>query len=96
MINYFFQLSPVILAIIAAISCSYRFAKDRRKHDRLAMLLSVVSSLLLIVAQTSWWVTYAIEGNLLGTVFANNIWTVFNSLIMICLILFAQPWRKSK
>jgi len=94
MLNYILQILPIGLAIIAVISCSIRFHKDRRKHDRLAMLLSVVSSILLIVAQTSWWVTYAIEGNLMGTVFANHVWTVFNSLIMVCLIMFAQPWRQ--
>ena len=93
MVNYFFQIVPIFLAVIASISCSIRFARDRRKQDRLAMLVAVVCSILMIVAQTSWWVTYAIEGNLLGTVFANNIWTIFNSLIMICLILIAHPWR---
>ena len=96
MINYFFQILPIILAVIAIISCSYRFSKERRKYDRYAMLLSIISSFIMIIAQTSWWVTYAIEGNLMGTIFANNLWTIFNSLIMVCLILLAHPWRSAK
>ena len=93
MLLHFFQLLPIILAVIAGVSCSIRFARDRRKHDRWAMVLAVISSVLLIVAQTSWWATYVLDGNLLGTVFANNVWTVFNSLVMICLIMMAHPWR---
>lgn len=57
------------------------------------MFMSTIAALLLIVAQTSWWVSYMIEGNLLGTNFANNIWAIFNSLSMICLIMYAAPWR---
>lgn len=94
MINYFFQILPILLAIVSAVACSYRISKDRRRTDRLAMLLAMIASLMLIVAQTSWWVTYTIEGNLLGTVFANHVWTVFNSLTMIIFIIKAQPWRK--
>jgi len=94
MLNYFFQIVPIILGVIAVLACSYRATKDRRRSDRIAMLLSMVASLIMIVAQTSWWVTYAIEGNLLGTVFANHLWTVFNSLVMIIFIISAQPWRK--
>lgn len=93
MINYFFQILPIALAFISVFACASRFAKDRRRHDRFAMILAIVCSLLLIIAQTSWWVSYAIQGNLLGTEFSNVVWTIFNSLIMICLIILAQPWR---
>jgi len=93
MVNYFFQIVPIVLAIVSVLACSYRASKDRRKSDRIAMLLSMIASILLIIAQTSWWVTYAIEGDLLGTVFANHVWTIFNSLVMIIFIIKAQPWR---
>ncbi len=96
MLPYIFEILPIILAVIASISCAIRFSRDRRVHDRLAMLIAIISSILMIVAQTSWWVTYAIDGNLMGTTFANGVWTVFNSLSMLCLILFAQPWRTNK
>jgi len=92
-LHYFFQLLPVMLAIVAAIVCSVRFTRDRRRHDKLTMLLATVSSVLLIIAQTSWWTTYLISNSLQGTVFANTLWTVFNSTSMVTLILISQPWR---
>lgn len=93
MIPHIFELIPILLAIIAAFSCSYRFKYYRRTHDRIAMLISTITSLLLIIAQTSWWVSSILDGNLLGTTFANHIWVIFDSLAMICLIMYAQPWR---
>jgi len=95
MLNYLFQLLPIVLAIIAAISCSYRYTQDRRKYDRWAMLLAVLSSILLIVAQTSWWATYILNNSLQGTELANFIWTAFNSLVMICLIMISRPWQRN-
>lgn len=89
----FIEFIPIILAIIAAISCSYRFKHCRRSSDKISMFFATLAALLLIIAQTSWWVSYIIEGDLLGTKFANNIWTIFDSLIMICLIVYSQPWR---
>ena len=94
LLQHFFQILPIILACTAAVVCSIRYSSDRRKSDRTTMLLSVLSSVLLIVAQTSWWATYLIENSLQGTVFANYIWTVFNSLVMLTFIISANPLRK--
>lgn len=93
MLNYIFQILPIILAAIAAVSCAKRFAIDRRRHDRIGMIFGTISAVILIIAQTSWWATYAINGSLQGTEFANFLWTVFNNTIMICLIFMAKPWR---
>lgn len=90
-IQHVFQLLPVALACISAILCAYRVTGERRRSDRLAMTVAVLCSLLLVVAQTSWWSTYLIEGNLLGTVFANSVWTIFNTLVMVTFIILAYP-----
>lgn len=93
-LHHFFQLLPIALACIAAVTCSIRFSKDKRKADRAAMMLGAFSSILLIIAQTSWWTTYLIENSLQGIVFANYVWTVFNSAIMITLIMTSNAFRK--
>ncbi len=93
-LKYIFELLPVMLAFAAAISCSVRFTVERRKDYRVAMIIAAVCAILLVVAQTSWWVSYAINGNLQGTVFANTIWTIFNSLTMVTFIMVSSPWRK--
>jgi len=95
-LNYFFQLLPVILACIAAVACSMRFARDRRKHDRVAMFIAALSSVLLVIAQTSWWSSYILQGSLKGTEFANFLWTIFNTLTMVSFILIAQPRRNTR
>jgi hypothetical protein len=92
--NHFFQLLPVFLACIASVTCARRFNTGRRKQDKLVMALATVCSLMLIIAQTSWWTTYIVDGNLLGTVFANTIWTIFNTLIMVTLIIVSDPFKK--
>lgn len=93
MFAHVFQLFPIFLAVLAGISCSIRFARDRRKQDRSAMVVAIVCCILLIIAQISWWASYVLDGSLMGTIFANNLWAIFDGLIMICLIMLAHPWR---
>lgn len=89
-IKYFLEGLPVLLAIYVILTCSSKIVVERRKRFRKILLLSMVSAAFLIVAQTSWFVSYVIQGNLLGTVFANNIWSMFNSLSMLIIILISK------
>lgn len=86
---------PILLAVYAAIVCARQYMVDRRKHHKRVLLIGVVSSLLLIIAQTSWYVTYVVQGNLAGTWFADQIWTAFNSLTMLAFILLAHGGSKN-
>jgi hypothetical protein len=45
----------------------------------------------MIIAQTSWYTTSVIMGKLEDTGFANALWTIFNSLTMILIILYSVP-----
>lgn len=89
-----FETLPVVLAIVATVLCAIRYSAERRGRDRLVMALAVVCALLLIVGQLSWWVSYLLMHDNLGTYFANLIWTAFNCLMMTLLILLAAPRRK--
>lgn len=93
MLEYVFELVPVVLALVAAVTCASRYSRERRRSDRIVMVLGVVCSILLIFAQTSWWTSYVLQGNLVGTKIANVIWTVFNTLVMISFILASLPRR---
>lgn len=92
--RHIFELSPIILALIASFVCSLRYQRDRRKHDRVAMILATLACVTLLVAQSSWWAT-TLAGNLVGTEFSNMLWTLFNNLVMLTFILIAWP-RSSK
>lgn len=90
-----FESVPILLACYSAVTCAKHYITDRRKHTRRVLLLGTICSLLLIIAQTSWYVTYVINGSLLGTWFANQIWTIFNSLTMLTFILLAHGSRRN-
>jgi hypothetical protein len=89
-----FEATPILLACYAALICAKQYFNDRRKDHKRVMLLGIICSLLLIIAQTSWYVTYVVQGNLLGTVFSDQLWTVFNSLTMLAFILLAHGGNK--
>lgn len=85
---------PIILALLAIFACSIRLKFDRRNDFKTVMVLCMIAAALMLTAQTSWWQTRFI-GNLDGEAWANEIWTIFNSLTMIIFILVAIP-RKRK
>ena len=85
----YFDLVPVALAVYCLFSSAISFPTKRRKLDKAITILSAISAILLIFAQTSWW-TNALTGTLQGTVFANSIWSIFNSTVMIIFILFSR------
>lgn len=86
MFHYVFEALPVLLAIFAAVSCSKRYAQARRYRDRIGLVGAVFASILLTIAQTSWWVASLIEKRLEDTVFTNYVWTVFNTIVMLIFI----------
>lgn len=88
---FVFEMLPVVLAAIAVVLCSLRYSSECKRATRIPMLMGAVSGLLLIVAQTSWWSSIRIEGLPFGTMFADGIWTLFNSIVMACFIYIALP-----
>lgn len=87
------QILPIILAVIALISCAEKLYVERRLISRITLILASICSLILIMAQVSWYVSFTIEGSLQGTWFANILWDIFNSLTMVTFIAFTI-WRK--
>lgn len=81
---------PIVLAFYAAIACAYRYTVDRRKNYKKVLLLGVVSSILLIIAQSSWYVASVLQSKLVGTEYSEHLWIIFNILTMIAFILLAR------
>lgn len=91
--KYIFESLPIILALYAALVCARQYALDRRKQYKRVLLLGVLCSVLLILAQTSWLVSSAVQGNMVGTWLADQVWTLFNSTTMLAFILLAHGGR---
>lgn len=85
---------PIILAVLAIFACALRLKFDRRSDFQTVMVMCMFAATLMLTAQTSWWQT-RFSGSVDGELWANQIWTVFNSLTMVIFILVAIP-RKRK
>ena len=95
MFQYVFEALPVLLAIFAAVFCSRKYTQERRHRDKVGLIGAVIASILLAIAQTSWWVASLVEKRLEDTIFANYVWTVFNTIVMLVFINMGVP-RKPK
>lgn len=84
------ELAPVFLAFIAAIVVSVRFSELTGGDTLRKMFVSslILQTIILIVAQTSWYTTAVIMGKIEDTWIANYIWTGFNTLTMLNIIAF--------
>jgi threonine/homoserine efflux transporter RhtA len=87
---------PIILAIVAIIFTGMKLSTLRRKSDIVVSILSILGSMLLIVAQTSWWEAAVIQGKLNDTWFANQIWLIFNIVMMLVIVVSNYPRRGAK
>ena len=86
MFQHVFEAFPVLLAIFAAVFCSRKYAHEQCHRDRFGLIGAVIASILLTIAQTSWWVASLEEKRLEDTIFANYVWTVFNTIVMLVFI----------
>jgi len=83
------ELFPIAFAVAAIFFASQNYNSEihRRKNGKTVALLSILSATLLIIAQSSWYVVAVVLNRVEDTDFANYIWTVFNTLTMVIIIL---------
>lgn len=81
------ELGPIVFAVIAILIASKNFKFHKENGRALISSLSIVCSFLLIFAQSSWYVLVVVLNSLEDSVLSNLVWTVFNVLIMLLLIL---------
>lgn len=94
MYNTIIEFIPVGLAIVAIFFASGNHDYFHTTRDKVVNVLSVIAAIILVVAQSSWYVSAVIDGNFAGTWFANQLWTIFNSLVMIIIIITTFPRDK--
>jgi hypothetical protein len=85
------ELGPIVIAVFATITSSLNYVranKEGNSYTRMIAILSMVSCIMLIVAQSSWYVLVIVMGSLEDSVYSNYLWTIFNCLIMVVVILF--------
>lgn len=90
MVRAILELGPIVIAVFTTLAASINFSRASRNNNssvRLISILSMISALMLIVAQSSWYVLVVIMNRLEDSVYSNYLWTAFNCLIMLLLIL---------
>jgi uncharacterized membrane protein YidH (DUF202 family) len=85
MLQYAFEIAPVVLALWAMQLIGSTKTNDRVLGSIAFRLVAISVCLALVVAQTSWHAV-VMAGGLEDTVWVNSIWTVFNTGVMICFI----------
>ena len=81
------ELIPILLAIATIVVAGLAVNKNKGMVN-LATIFSVITAFLLILAQGSWMSAH-LQGVPYFKTVADNIWTIFNSLVMITLMMFA-------
>lgn len=87
------DLLPVIVAITALMACSRQFLFERRSHERVTMLIGVLSSLMYIGLSLYWYWHYDIRGDSSTSVWENFAWTIANSVALSGFIHMAMGRR---
>ena len=90
MVRALAELTPIVIAVLATLAASTNYSRANRNNNsntRIIAMLSMVSAIMLIVAQSSWYVLVVVMDKLEDSVYANYLWTAFNCLIMSLLIL---------
>ena len=90
-----FESIPLFLAVFVILLSVKNYSIPRRKTDRVNIILMSFTSLMLLVAQSSWWATSVIGESHKGQWWANIIWTLFNSFVMICFLLSTRGHHDS-
>ncbi len=95
--RYVLESLPVTCAILVLMASVLRFGIATTHEGRIAIVWIGINSVMLMLAQASWWKSYLLDNNLIGTDWSNYVWTVFNTSVM-CLYLYAMlvPFRKIK
>ena len=80
--KYLFESLPLALAVMAIIAGLSRYATVGTRNGRIVLLWMVVNAALMLVAQASWWHTALVLNSQEGEMWANVLWTIFNSSVM--------------
>ena len=93
-IDIFVELLPITFAFIAFPLLCLALSKAKTKTEIINACLAIFCLSLLIVAQSGWFTLYFSDGGIVRSIF-DKIWTVFNCLVIVLLVRFNRPLRKS-
>ena len=90
-----FEFVPVFLSIVTAIYCFASAREGMRLSDNLFFSIATINAVILMLAQTSWMWSISV-GEQFATTFADLLWTVFNTSVMLSYLLPAYFLLKAR
>jgi hypothetical protein len=94
-IRLIYEMLPIFLAIIVLGAAWRAIDVGERTNDHLFFVLAAFNAFLLILAQTSWMWSVMV-GERFGTVFADLVWSGFNTLVMVTYLMPAYAILRNK
>lgn len=73
---------PIVFGVCVLIASFFRYMTALSTICRVAILWISFNTFLLIVAQSSWWYSTLVLFDLKGEIWANVVWTMFNTSVM--------------
>lgn len=89
---FMIEMIPITMAIGAIIVCGFALGKATTQHSKVFCSLAVICALLLIIAQGGWISAHLNDESWFKSL-ADNIWTIFNTLVMTTLILGSRIFK---
>lgn len=92
------ELGPIVIAVFATLTSSLNYIRANRagkRYTRMIAMLSMAACIMMIIAQSSWYVLVVVMNSLEDSVYSNYLWTAFNCLIMILIILINKRNREN-
>lgn len=84
----YIDIVPLILAIIAVYVSATKYQEAKLEKDRIRLLFCILISIILIIAQTSLFVSTDILPNTRDSSFASQLWIIFDSVVMLLVIFY--------
>lgn len=84
---------PVMLSLAAIVYCSIVFPRVAPRN-RLLLVVCIFSMFILTFAQTSWSVSYFLHGSQVGMWWADRLWTIFNTSVVIIVFMISRMLSK--
>lgn len=79
---------PIILAIIAVYVSAVKYQDAKLEKDKIRLLISILIAIVLIIAETSLFVSTDILTNVNDSSFASKLWLFFDSVVMLLVIFY--------
>jgi hypothetical protein len=87
---YILEIFPVLLALISAYTCAGALKRARRGRDKIVYAMGILSTLLLLIGQSTWWYTTLVANTDTIANVRDYVWVAFDIVVTTAFILLTS------